>query len=395
MMPAKVRSPNAGVRQTFNRYPPDLYLHWFDKQFHRTAGPAIWAKAKLVRYADDFVVLARYQTARLRSWIESQIEGWLGLEINREKTRVVNLAEAQASLDFLGYTFRWDRDLYGSGRRYLNVEPSKKSLQREREAINVLTDRRQACTPIPQLIAKLNRHLRGWANYFSYGYPRRAYRQINWHLGYRLANHLKHHRSQRPYRLPEGMTYYDISNGWASSFWAVPPATAADQGFQESRMREICTSGSTRGERHPVVLSYSTGQENLRRFPSQIRLFDWPPMNTDNFDWLTERVLGGLKRGLEYSGRRVPRESVTNARCCGNSVCVVSGPCRRLHSLSVTRGTPSESAGSRAALRLKRRRIRKALRPLPDRPAHGSPARWRCSPARRARSATPGRGADR
>jgi len=65
----------------------NLYLHWFDKLFHRADGPAQWAGAKLVRYADDFVVLARYQGSRLREWIESKLEGWLGLEINREKTR--------------------------------------------------------------------------------------------------------------------------------------------------------------------------------------------------------------------------------------------------------------------------------------------------------------------
>ena len=39
----------------------NVYLHWFDKLFHRADGPAQWAGAKLVRYADDFVVLARYQ----------------------------------------------------------------------------------------------------------------------------------------------------------------------------------------------------------------------------------------------------------------------------------------------------------------------------------------------
>lgn len=186
----------------------NIYLHWFDKLFHRANGPAHWASAKLVRYADDFVVLARYQTPKLIGWIEEKIEKWLSLEINRDKTRVVKLREPKASLDFLGYTFRWDRDLYGSGGRYLNVEPSKKAVQRERERINELTDRRQGCTPIPQLIARLNRHLEGWANYFSFGYPRKAHGKIDWHVGYRLANHLKHHRSQRPYQLPEGVTYY-------------------------------------------------------------------------------------------------------------------------------------------------------------------------------------------
>jgi hypothetical protein len=46
-----------------------------------------------VRYAGDFVVLARHQGSRLTGWIESKLEGWLALEINREKTRVVNLKE--------------------------------------------------------------------------------------------------------------------------------------------------------------------------------------------------------------------------------------------------------------------------------------------------------------
>jgi RNA-directed DNA polymerase len=187
----------------------NLYLHWFDKVFHRADGPAQWANARLVRYADDFVVLAKYQGPRLLGWIEEKIENWLKLEINRDKTRVVDLREEKASLDFLGYTFRWRRDLYGRNQRYLHVEPSKKALQRERDRINELTDRRQGCTPITDLIGRLNRQLRGWGNYFSLGYPSRAYRKINWHLGYRLANHLKHHRSQRPYQLPEGVSYYE------------------------------------------------------------------------------------------------------------------------------------------------------------------------------------------
>lgn len=161
-----------------------------------------------MRYADDFVVLARYQGPRLREWIETKLEGWLGLEINRDKTRVVDLREEKASLDFLGYTFRWQGDQYGRKQRYLHVEPSKKAMQRERDRINELTDRRQGCTPIPRLIERLNRQLKGWTNYFSLGYPGKSFRKINWHIGYRLANHLKHHRSQRPYQLPEGVSYY-------------------------------------------------------------------------------------------------------------------------------------------------------------------------------------------
>jgi RNA-directed DNA polymerase len=200
----------------------NVYLHWFDKLFHRANGPAHWANAKLVRYADDFVVLARYQTRRLTGWIESKIE-WLNLEINRDKTRVVDLREEKASLDFLGYTFRWHRDRYGRDQPYLHVGPSKKALQRERDRINELTDRRQGCTPIPRLIQRLNRQLQGWANYFSLGYPSKAYRNINWHVGYRLVNHLKHHRSQRPYQLPEGMLYYEHFQRLGLEFLNIKP----------------------------------------------------------------------------------------------------------------------------------------------------------------------------
>ena len=56
----------------------NLYLHWFDEVFPRPSGPGQWANAKLVRYADDFVVLARYQGERLSGWIELKLEHWMG-----------------------------------------------------------------------------------------------------------------------------------------------------------------------------------------------------------------------------------------------------------------------------------------------------------------------------
>jgi RNA-directed DNA polymerase len=186
----------------------NVYLHWFDKLFHRADGPAYWAGAKVVRYADDFVVLARYQGTRLRGWIESNLEGWLGLEINREKTRVVKLNEEGASLDFLGFTFRYYEDLKGRGWRYLNVSPSAKALKKEREKLHEMTNHRQCFKPIPQLIEELNRHLEGWKNYFDFGYPRQAFREINSYVRYRLKQHLRR-RSQRPYRPPEGVSFYE------------------------------------------------------------------------------------------------------------------------------------------------------------------------------------------
>jgi RNA-directed DNA polymerase len=145
----------------------NIYLHWFDKVFHRAAGPAQWAKAKLVRYADDFVVLARYQSQQLRGFIESKLERWMGLVVNREKTRVVNLKEPRTSLDFLGYTFRFDRDRHGGTHRYLSLAPSAKALAREREVLRQMTGPEQSHTPLPELIQGINRHLKGWGRYFN------------------------------------------------------------------------------------------------------------------------------------------------------------------------------------------------------------------------------------
>jgi RNA-directed DNA polymerase len=186
----------------------NLYLHWFDKLLHRADGPAQWAGAKLVRYADDFVVLARDPGTRLTGWIESKLEGWLGLEINREKTRVVKLNEEGASLDFLGFTFRYYESLRGRGGRYLNVSPSAKALKKEREKLHETTDYRQCSKPIPQLIEGLNRHLQGWQNYFDFGYPRMAFRGIDTYVRRRLTQHLRR-RSQRSYRPPEGASFYE------------------------------------------------------------------------------------------------------------------------------------------------------------------------------------------
>jgi RNA-directed DNA polymerase len=180
----------------------NLYLHWFDTVFHRSGGPAHWAQAKLVRYADDFVVLMRQPSQKLVDWIEAKLEIWMGLEINREKTRWVELKQPGASLDFLGFTFRWERSHLGPG-HYWNVHPSAKSLQRERVKLKRMTSGRHSYWPIPRLIEELNQHLRGWANYFSFGYPASAYCEIERYVQRRLIQHLQR-RSQRPYQPPQG-----------------------------------------------------------------------------------------------------------------------------------------------------------------------------------------------
>lgn len=185
----------------------NIYLHWFDKTFHGKGGPAQWAGAKLVRYADDFVVLARYQKRDLRKFIEEKLEGWLGLELNREKTRVVDLKEPKKSLDFLGYTFRFEKTHFAGGNRFVSMHPSEKALASEREELRQKISHKQNYQPIQEMINGLNVHLKGWGNYFNRGSPSRAFREMNHFIHQRIWRHLQR-RSQRAFRLPEGQTFY-------------------------------------------------------------------------------------------------------------------------------------------------------------------------------------------
>jgi RNA-directed DNA polymerase len=207
--PPITRKPTQGTPQggVISPLLANVYLHWFDKRFHASDGPANFAKARLVRYADDFVVMARYQGPQLVAAVESLLEQWLGLTINRTKTRIVDLDDEGSHLDFLGYQFRYLRDRFGRDQKYLHWGPSMKSIKRERAKLSAMTASRWNWQTIPSLIEGINRQLRGWMAYFSKGYPRQAFRDIGHHLRERVTQHLRR-RSQRPFRCPEGDSWY-------------------------------------------------------------------------------------------------------------------------------------------------------------------------------------------
>ena len=216
--PPKYRRPGQGTPQggVISPLLANLYLHWFDYKFHRVDGPYQWANARLVRYADDFVILAKYVGGRIERFVEQTLQEWMALKVNPEKTRTVRLQEPGVGLNFLGYTFRYDRDWYGHEKHYLNLIPSEKSLQRVRDRLQEMTDTRQCFTPIRQMIERINRMLRGWQGYFSQGYPQGAYRDVDSYTLRRLRTHL-HRRSQRGYKKPRGVTWWDHLQrlGWS------------------------------------------------------------------------------------------------------------------------------------------------------------------------------------
>jgi RNA-directed DNA polymerase len=185
----------------------NIYLHWFDRVFHRKGGPAQWAKATLIRYADDFVIMARYMSPQIQNYIEQKLEAWLGLTLNRDKTRIVNLRRNQERLEFLGYQIGLAPVREDRRRHYWRMEPSHKAMKREVDRIWEMTAPKYGWKPLPELIEELNRHLKGWANYYRLGQPRTAFQRINRYVRQRLYQRLRR-SSQRPWKPAPGQTAY-------------------------------------------------------------------------------------------------------------------------------------------------------------------------------------------
>jgi len=204
----KVTYPKKGTPQggVISPLLANIYLHWFDTIFNREGGPASQIGAVLIRYADDFVIMVKDQCSKIEGFVKEKIEKWLELEINTEKTKIVDIKNRE-QFSFLGYTFRYKRSPKGLPYPMLCMEPSKESVRKAKERINQILGLNKGMIPIKDVIQQTNRFLRGWENYFSIGYTRIEKRRINYHVQNRMTRHFKR-RSQRPYRPPEGMSFY-------------------------------------------------------------------------------------------------------------------------------------------------------------------------------------------
>jgi RNA-directed DNA polymerase len=185
----------------------NIYLHEMDKAFYEEEeGPYQVAQARLVRYADDFVILARHVGPCITRWVEEKLETDLGLRVSREKTNIVQMGKRGETLDFLGFTLRYDQDLKGRDKRYLNIVPSKKAVARLRDKIREKT-RSGYKKSLLKVIEEVNVILRGWANYFRYVYPRKTFRDVNHFTRCRFGRFLlnRSQRRSRPFRQGESL----------------------------------------------------------------------------------------------------------------------------------------------------------------------------------------------
>ncbi|MCP4015042.1 MAG: group II intron reverse transcriptase/maturase [Delftia sp.] len=185
----------------------NIYLNSLDTSFYNSSdSPLRFANARLVRFADDFVVMARYMGNRIVTWLERKIEDELQLSINREKTDIVKMEKGD-QLDFLGFTLRYDKDLRGRPKKYLNIIPSKKATRALREKIRITTSSSYKKS-LKKTTKTVNEITRGWKNYFDYGYPRKTFRDVNHFTRCRFKQFLKHRSQRRSKPLRDNETLY-------------------------------------------------------------------------------------------------------------------------------------------------------------------------------------------
>lgn len=173
----------------------NVYLHRLDRKWerrHRGLG-------RLIRFADDLVIVCRYESQAARALVVLQEElTRLGLRIQPAKTGIVNLKHGEG-FDFLGFHHRWVAAERRPGVHFLARWPSRRAMARARTRIRDLTARSQLRRPIAAVVADLNQFLIGWRGYFRHGNSAASFDALEHFLTERLVLFIskKHQRRGR------------------------------------------------------------------------------------------------------------------------------------------------------------------------------------------------------
>jgi group II intron reverse transcriptase/maturase len=205
LLASKQGTPQGGV---ISPLLANIYLHAFDRIVNNPKGKFAKASIRIVRYADDFVLMGKQRYSRDILRYIGHLMYRMGLKLNKEKTKILHISKS--SLFFLGFEFRMVTSRFlEDGKRYTNIRPSQKSRSKLFTKIRELLAKRRHWK-IEWMVYKLNELLIGWLNYFSIGRVTHIWKTIKaiiQHLEFKLYKWLKRkgrraHKSlrQRPYR---------------------------------------------------------------------------------------------------------------------------------------------------------------------------------------------------
>jgi len=217
----KLGTPQGGV---ISPLLANIYMHRYLKTW-RIRNKGAQFRAFIVNYADDFVILSRGRARQALEWTRGVMEK-IGLTMNETKTCLRDAR--QESFNFLGYTFG---PTYSprTGHRYLAVQPSKKSVQRLKDRVRE-TLAQGVVAPWPEVADNLNRVLKGWDNYFSYGTRTKTCRAVDRFVACAVRGFLRR-RHKVPSRGTRRFSITTIHSEWKihklSPLYNSAPSTAS------------------------------------------------------------------------------------------------------------------------------------------------------------------------
>jgi len=159
---------------------------WTRAKRRRAGEPAM----RLIRYADDFVVMVhgtRADTEALWDEVSNVLEP-IGLRLSVEKSRVCHIDEG---FDFLGWRIQRHDRKSRTGKKAIYTYPSKKALASVVDKVRSLTRRAQN-RMLADLLRRLNPVLRGWCNYFRHGVSSRTFNYVDHYAFGRIIGWLRH-----------------------------------------------------------------------------------------------------------------------------------------------------------------------------------------------------------
>jgi len=165
----------------------NLYLHLLDRIWERHNLQQRFG-ARIVRYADDIVLLCRRNHSAGVMAVLQQVLSRLELTLNASKTKIVNAFDGE--FGFLGFTI-WMGKGRKTGRYYPHVQPSKKACQKIKDRITDLTQRERAIMPLEWVVNEVNATVRGWVGYFHYRNCSQSLSRIRNHVEQRMITHLR------------------------------------------------------------------------------------------------------------------------------------------------------------------------------------------------------------